>query len=179
MHLKLKINIFRYDAVHFFRMKTIYWVLTVWGIALYRYSYQGIHFIEKVWQMDLLHKSHNVPVPYPILHHFVTKMCTSLLQKLCIVGYLSNALWDLWDGSIGISFNGYVHTYIKIKHSNHITYFYIYCYMLAAYSLTSHRTHDVIISSKRRHFDMITSKWRRFDVITTSLLRNVSAGFLW
>ena len=28
----------------------------------------------------------------PTRHHFVTEMC--------IVGYLSNALWDLWDGSI-------------------------------------------------------------------------------
>ena len=51
---------------------------------------------------DLLHKSHNVPVSYPIMHHFVTEMCTSVhisVTKWCIVGYLSNALWNLWYGS--------------------------------------------------------------------------------
>ena len=25
--------------------------------------------------IDLSHKSHNAPVPYPIMHHFVTEMC--------------------------------------------------------------------------------------------------------
>ena len=50
-----------------------------------------------------LHKSHNAPVPYPTMHHFVTEMCTQVhicVTKWCIVGYLSDALWDLWDGSI-------------------------------------------------------------------------------
>ena len=36
--------------------------------------------------IDVLHKSHNAPVPYPTMHHLVTEMCTFLLQ---------NALWDL------------------------------------------------------------------------------------
>ena len=35
----------------------------------------------------LLHKSHIEPVPYPTMHHFVTEMCTFLLQ--------SGALWDI------------------------------------------------------------------------------------
>ena len=53
--------------------------------------------------IDLLHKSHNAPVPYPTMPHFVTEMCTHVhisVTKWCIMGYLSNALWDLWDGSI-------------------------------------------------------------------------------
>ena len=41
----------------------------------------------------------------PILstHRFVADMCTCVhisVTKWCIVGYLSNALWDLWDWSI-------------------------------------------------------------------------------
>ena len=37
-------------------------------------------------------------VPHPTIHHFVTEMYISV-TKLCIAGYLSNAVWDLWDGS--------------------------------------------------------------------------------
>ena len=36
----------------------------------------------------------NAPNPYPTMHHFVTE----LSWKWCIVGYLSYALWNLWDG---------------------------------------------------------------------------------
>ena len=37
------------------------------------------------------------------MHHFVTEMCTCVhiyATEWCIEGYLSDALWDLWDGSI-------------------------------------------------------------------------------
>ena len=50
-----------------------------------------------------LHQSHNASVTYPTMHHFVTEKCTYVhisVTKWCIVGYLSDALWDLWDGSI-------------------------------------------------------------------------------
>ena len=53
--------------------------------------------------IDRLHKSHNAPFPYPTRHHFITEMCTCVhisVTKWCIVGYLPDALWDLWDGSI-------------------------------------------------------------------------------
>ena len=53
--------------------------------------------------IDPSHKSHNTPVPYHIMQHLVTEMCTYVhisVTKWCIVGYLSDALWDLWDGSI-------------------------------------------------------------------------------
>ena len=44
----------------------------------------------------LSHKSHNAPVPYRTMHHLAQISIT----KRCIVGYLSNAVLDLWDGSI-------------------------------------------------------------------------------
>ena len=37
------------------------------------------------------------------MHHFVTEMCTCVhisVTNWCIVGYKSNALWNLWDVSI-------------------------------------------------------------------------------
>ena len=51
---------------------------------------------------NLLHKFHKASVPYPTMHHFVTEMCACVhisVTKCCVVGYLSDALWDLWDGS--------------------------------------------------------------------------------
>ena len=42
--------------------------------------------------IDLSHKSHNASHKYPTMPHFVTEMCTFLLQN--------GALWDTWDGSI-------------------------------------------------------------------------------
>ena len=53
--------------------------------------------------IDPSHKSQNASVPYPTMHHFVTEMCTCVhisVTKWCIVGYLFDALWDLWDGCI-------------------------------------------------------------------------------
>ena len=47
--------------------------------------------------------SHNAPVPYPTMHNFVAATLTCVhisVTKSRIVGYLSDALWDLWDGSI-------------------------------------------------------------------------------
>ena len=43
------------------------------------------------------------------MHHFVIEMCTRVhisVTKWCIVGYLPDAWWDLWDGSFG----GHAHT---------------------------------------------------------------------
>ena len=37
--------------------------------------------------IELLKTSHNAPVPYPTMHHFVTEICTYLLQNV--------ALWDI------------------------------------------------------------------------------------
>ena len=49
--------------------------------------------------VELLYKSHNTPVPYPTMQHFVTEMCSCVhrsVTKWRFVGYLSDALWDLW-----------------------------------------------------------------------------------
>ena len=58
--------------------------------------------VSNLISLDLLHKSHNAPVSYSTMHHSVTEMCTCVyisVTKWCIVGHLSNALRDLWDGS--------------------------------------------------------------------------------
>ena len=54
-------------------------------------------------QIDLLHKSDKASVPYPAMHHFLTEMCTYAhisVAKRWVMRYLSNAFWDLWNGSI-------------------------------------------------------------------------------
>ena len=45
-------------------------------------------------RIDLSHKSHNASHKYPIMHHFVTEMCTFLLQNV--------ALWDMAQMHSGI-----------------------------------------------------------------------------
>ena len=59
-------------------------------------------FVDAIGRINLLHISHNASqVSCPTIHHFVTEMCTSVhisVTKRCIVGYLSDALWDLWNG---------------------------------------------------------------------------------
>ena len=55
--------------------------------------------------IDPSHKSHNASHKYPIMHHLVTEMCTHVhisVTKCCIVGYGTDAFWDLWNGSIGM-----------------------------------------------------------------------------
>ena len=75
------------------------WDLTVW---------QGTRIVAPTMApgrhtLDLLHKSHNAPVSYHKMHHFVTENCTHVhisVTKWHIVGYLPDALWDLWDASV-------------------------------------------------------------------------------
>ena len=71
------------------------------------------------YHIDLLHKTHHAPVTYLTMHHFVAEMCTCVhisVKKWCIVGYFSNALWDLWYGSIAPS--GSYFSAIFIRNSN-------------------------------------------------------------
>ena len=54
--------------------------------------------------IDLLHKSHDAPVLYSTMHHFVAEMCICVhisVTTWCIVEYLPDALWDLGHESIG------------------------------------------------------------------------------
>ena len=46
-------------------------------------------------QLYCLHKYHNPPVSYRVMHYFVTEMCTCALISLT-----NDALWDLLDVSI-------------------------------------------------------------------------------
>ena len=48
--------------------------------------------------LDPSHKSHNALDRYPMMHHFVTEMCTHVhvsVTKWCIGGYGTDILWDL------------------------------------------------------------------------------------
>ena len=52
---------------------------------------------------DLLHNSQTAQVPCPTMRHLLREICTCVhisVKKRRIVGYLSNALWDMWDGCI-------------------------------------------------------------------------------
>ena len=47
------------------------------------------------------------PIPYPIMHNFVTEKrpyLHILATKWCILGYLSNTLWDLWVSFHAVSY---------------------------------------------------------------------------
>ena len=62
------------------------------------------------------------------MHRFVTEMCTFVhisVTKWCIVGYLSDALWDLWDGSIGA---GYLNDNIAMELILDVGHFYVASY---------------------------------------------------
>ena len=98
-------------------------VVSVWGhsASLHQHHHWALSWCEEkpvnntetigfpTSQIDPLHKSHNTPVQYPKIHHFVTEMCTCVhisVTKWCIVGYLSNALWDLWNGGLNVLMAG-------------------------------------------------------------------------
>ena len=58
-----------------------------------------------VRSLDLLHKSHNAPVPYPTMHRFVAEMCTCVhisVTKWCIVRYVLCIVgFEIW-ASLGL-----------------------------------------------------------------------------
>ena len=63
-------------------------------------------------------------VPHPTMHHFVTEMCTCVhisVTKWCIVEYLINSLWDLWDGPIAVSSKGSLFIIDMLHMLNHTT----------------------------------------------------------
>ena len=58
---------------------------------------------KHTYTIDTSHKSQNASDKYPTMHHFITEMCTHVhisVIKCCIVGYGTDAFWDLWDRSI-------------------------------------------------------------------------------
>ena len=48
--------------------------------------------------IDLIHKSQNAPVPYPTMPHSEQK-CAHFCSEWSIVGYGTDAFWDLWNWS--------------------------------------------------------------------------------
>ena len=55
---------------------------------------------KRVMPVNWPNSPHNLPVPYPTMHHSEQK-CAHFCSEWCIVGYGTGALWDLWDWSIG------------------------------------------------------------------------------
>ena len=47
-------------------------------------------------QMDLNHKSQNVPIPYPTMLHPEQKSA-HFCSEWSIMGYETDAFWDLWN----------------------------------------------------------------------------------
>ena len=61
------------------------------------------YIFTRIAPIDPSHKSHITSVTYPTMHHFVTELCKHMhisATKWCMVGYLSDASWDLWDGCL-------------------------------------------------------------------------------
>ena len=53
--------------------------------------------------IDQIHKSHNTPVPYPTIQHSEQKYA-HFCSECCIVGFRTDALWDLWEWSLAHGF---------------------------------------------------------------------------
>ena len=51
--------------------------------------------------IDQFHKSHNAPVPDPIMLHSEQK-CAHFCSEWSILGYRTGACWDLWIWSINL-----------------------------------------------------------------------------
>ena len=61
--------------------------------------------------IDLFHKSHAAPAPYPTMHHSEQK-CAHFCSEWCIVEYGAGALWDFWNWPMILLVYGWVHTNI-------------------------------------------------------------------
>ena len=115
----------------------------------------------------LLHKSHNAPVPCTAMHHFVTNMHTAV-AIWCIVGYLSDALWHLWDGLIDSW--SYFLTYFTDK--NVTNDWRPYSYLRNGSPTIFHRNSnsmDISFCSQLRQFPLNWSLWNlhtRHDIFT-------------
>ena len=46
--------------------------------------------------IDVIHKSHKTPVPYPTMH-YSEQICAHFCSEWCTVAFGTGALWDLWD----------------------------------------------------------------------------------
>ena len=74
------------------------WYGALWDICLMHYG------ICEMGLLDLLYKYHNAPVLYPSIAPFCNRNVHISAIKCCIVVYMPDALWDLWDGSLKLRF---------------------------------------------------------------------------
>ena len=81
--------------------ESVHWFCIGYGPTLY---FTNDHPVNSN-PIDLIHKSHNGPVSYPTLHHFVTEMCTFLLQN--------DALWDICLMHCGVCEMGLLNAVVK------------------------------------------------------------------
>ena len=89
-------------------MFSYWWNFPLWGLKFLRSCQRGSPPI------DSFHKSHNALDKYPIMHHFVTEMCTHMhiaVTKWCIVVYGTVALWNMWDWPMGRPYHDDVMTF--------------------------------------------------------------------
>ena len=122
-------------------VKYFYWIRALSDTVLFHYNTASfsktIHKIHHLdcqqpmqWsqcvqyhtKIDLIHKPHNTPVPYPTMLYSEQK-CAHFCFKWSIVGYGTGAFWHLWNWStdmtwlqyakyIGVSVQGYFKTQI-------------------------------------------------------------------
>ena len=90
------------------KLKSKFFCFTDFVIDNVQWFYIDIIHVMQSWvpgaiTIDLSHKFHDVPAPYPTMHHCVTEICTRVhfvVTKWCIVGDVSDVLWDFWEGTI-------------------------------------------------------------------------------
>ena len=108
-HYHLPGTAFTKSCLSFVMKIHLFWETTIFSgrvIQVPQYFFNKIWIVSlrTVCGIELWHTSHNAPVTCPTMHHFGTQMCTCVHISVtiwCIVGYLSNALWEVWVGSIG------------------------------------------------------------------------------
>ena len=108
------------------------------------------------------------------MHYFVTEMCTCVhisVTKWCIVGYFSDVLWNLWNGSIGrfhLTDKNLIKTWnpeecFHVKHGKGLKWW--------GFCIQYHVKPDSSIS--------LMTPWHRTAFRITGLLSGKSTGYQW
>ena len=82
---------------------SLFWIFTMGHVThpvghSWDYHPGGLS-LNQVSTIEQIHKSHNAPIPYPMMHHSEQKYA-HFCSEWCIVGYGTGALWDLCNRSI-------------------------------------------------------------------------------
>ena len=73
------------------------------GVTNDKFYFATTRDLAHLFEINPSHKSTNASDKYSTIHHFVTEICTHVqisVIKWRIVGYLSNAFWDLCNKSV-------------------------------------------------------------------------------